>query len=76
MNFNVNLLFHLHEAPFVPLGILTPIVPRVSGGVGHNRGKQVCFEIYFRQNKDHIFNGGIHPANLMENSFIFFETTP
>ena len=36
MNFNVNLFFHLYETPFTPLGIPTPIVPRVGwwGGLG------------------------------------------
>ena len=42
MNFNVNLFFHLYDTPFTPLGILTPLVPRVRGG-GHNGKKDVCF---------------------------------
>ena len=33
MNFKVDLFFHLYETPFTSLGIPTPIVPRVSGGV-------------------------------------------
>ena len=55
MNFAVNLFFHLYDTPFTPLGIPTPIVPRVSGwGVrgGIIMGKnQAGFKMLFRQNK-------------------------
>ena len=43
MNSKVSLDFHLYGGTFTPLGIPTPIVPRMIGGVGqggHNLKKK------------------------------------
>ena len=51
MNFKVNLFFHLYEAHITPLGDSPK--GELWGGLGGviMGKKQVCFKMFFRQNK-------------------------